>query len=74
MKNNIGSTDRLVRVVGGVVLAAVGLGILGELFGFGLGTTVGVVVTLLGIVLAATGVVRLCLVYRLLGIDTSGSR
>ena len=72
MRSNIGATDRLARIVVGIVLAAVGLATLGGLFG--LGTTVGAVATLLGVVLIVTGLVRVCLLYRLLGIDTSETR
>ncbi|GAA0681443.1 DUF2892 domain-containing protein [Natronoarchaeum mannanilyticum] len=72
MEHNIGSADRQTRVVVGAILAAVGLATLGGLLGFG--PTVGAVATLLGVVLVATGLVRICLLYRLLGIDTSESR
>jgi hypothetical protein len=72
MKSNIGVTDRVVRIAAGIALAAVGLASLGDLLGFGL--TVGAVLTLLGLVLVGTGVVRVCLLYRLIGVDTSGSR
>ncbi|MFY4813749.1 MULTISPECIES: YgaP family membrane protein [unclassified Haloarcula] len=72
MENNIGATDRLTRIAVGLGLAVVGLATLGGLLG--LETTVGAVVTLLGVVLVATGLVRVCLLYRLVGIDTSGSR
>ncbi|GGK71857.1 YgaP family membrane protein [Haloarcula sebkhae] len=72
IENNIGATDRLTRIAVGLGLAVVGLATLGGLLG--LETTVGAVVTLLGVVLVATGLVRVCLLYRLVGIDTSGSR
>lgn len=72
MKNNIGAGDRQTRLVVGVLLAAVGIASLGDVLG--LGTTVGTVLTLVGVVLVATGLVRVCLLYRLLGVDTSESR
>ncbi|USZ68502.1 DUF2892 domain-containing protein [Halorussus salilacus] len=72
MKSNIGATDRATRIAVGVAMAAVGVATLVGLLG--LGTTVGTVATLLGVLLALTGVVRVCLLYRLLGIDTSGTR
>jgi len=72
MENNIGITDRLVRIVAGIALAALGLASLGDLLGFGV--TVGAALTLLGLVLVGTGLVRVCLLYRLLGVGTSGSR
>ncbi|QDX39390.1 DUF2892 domain-containing protein (plasmid) [Salarchaeum sp. JOR-1] len=72
MEHNIGATDRLTRVVVGVSLAVIGLAAVGGLLG--LGSTVGAVLALLGLVLVGTGLVRVCLLYRLLGIDTSDSR
>ena len=72
MIDNIGAVDRRIRIGIGLGLAVVGLAALGGLLG--LGTMVGVVLTLLGLVLVGTGLVRVCLLYRLLGIDTSGSR
>jgi hypothetical protein len=71
MKSNIGATDRLIRIVVGLVLAAVGLATLGGLLEFG--TAVGALLTLLGVVFTATGLVRVCLLYRLFGLDTSES-
>jgi len=72
MEHNIGPSDRLTRIAVGLGLAVVGLATLGGLLG--LGTPIGAVATLLGVVLLVTGLVRVCLLYRLLGIDTSGSR
>ncbi|WP_135536829.1 DUF2892 domain-containing protein [Halostella pelagica] len=72
MKNNIGAADRRIRIGIGLGLAAVGVASLAGLLG--VGTVVGTVLTLLGLVLAGTGFVRVCLLYRLLGVDTSGSR
>ncbi|WP_276274241.1 YgaP-like transmembrane domain (plasmid) [Halobacterium sp. NMX12-1] len=72
MKNNIGAADSRIRIGGGLGLAAVGVASLGGLLG--VGTVVGTVLALLGLVLAGTGLVRVCLLYRLLGVDTSGSR
>lgn len=71
MKNNIGATDRRTRIVVGVGLTVVGLAAAGGLLG--LGTVVGTALTLLGLLLVGTGLIRVCLLYRLLGIDTSGS-
>jgi len=72
MKNNVGAVDRRTRLALGALLVAVGLASLGGVLG--LGTTVGTVLTLLGVVLVATGLVRVCLLYRLVGVDTSDSR
>jgi hypothetical protein len=72
MKSNIGAVDRRTRLVVGVALVAVGLASLGGLLS--LGTAVGTALALLGAVLVVTGLVRVCLLYRLLGVDTSESR
>jgi hypothetical protein len=69
MKNNIRVTDRRPRMAVGVVLAAVGLATLGGRPG--LGTAVGAVAALLGVVLVTTGVARICPAYGVLGVDTS---
>ena len=68
MENNIGSIDRIVRLVGGAVLAAVGIAALADLLHAG--TIVGAVATVVGIVFFATGLTRFCLLYQLLGVDT----
>lgn len=69
MENNIGTTDRQARIVVGLVVGLVGLATLGGLLE--LGTTIGAVLSVVGLILVGTGVVRMCLLYRLLGIDTS---
>lgn len=57
MKCNVGSTDRIIRIVIGL-----GIAIGGVIFESYWG--------LLGVVLIATGVFRFCLLYTLLGINT----
>ncbi|WP_135306098.1 YgaP family membrane protein [Haloarcula amylovorans] len=69
VKNNISATDRRARLVVGLALGLIGLATLGGLLE--LGTTVGVALSLLGFILVGTGLIRVCLLYRLLGIDTS---
>jgi hypothetical protein len=71
VKNNISATDRAVRVVVGLVVGVIGLATLGGLLG--LGATIGAALLLVGLILVGTGLVRVCLLYRLLGIDTSRS-
>jgi len=71
MEYNIGAVDRRIRIGVGVVLAAVGIATLGGLLE--LGAAVGALLTLLGVVLTATGLVRVCLLYRLFDIDTADS-
>ena len=69
MKNNIGATDGKTRIVFGLVVGLIGLATLSGLLG--LGTTIGAALFLVGLILVGTGLVRVCPLYRLLGIDTS---
>ena len=72
MKSNVGATDRNVRLPLGVLLVAVGVAVFaGPLE---LGPVVGVIALVLGAVLVGTGLTRVCLLYRLVGVDTSESR
>jgi hypothetical protein len=59
MKANVGGIDRILRIVGGLVLIALATTNVVSLWGFVVG----------GIVLA-TGVLRFCGAYTLLGINT----
>ncbi|MFA9417405.1 DUF2892 domain-containing protein [Natrinema sp. HArc-T2] len=68
MENNVGSVDRLVRLVGGAVLVAIGIASLAHILHAG--TIVGVIATLVGLVFFGTGLTRFCLLYQLLGVDT----
>ncbi|ELZ09117.1 hypothetical protein C479_12047 [Halovivax asiaticus JCM 14624] len=76
MEKNVGGTDRTMRLVVGSILALVGVAILAGWLGVGgtLGTGLGVLALLAGLVLLFTGVTQLCVVNRLLGIDTSRGR
>ncbi|UTF55218.1 YgaP family membrane protein [Natronosalvus rutilus] len=69
MVHNVGSSDSTVRVIAGALVAVLGAAIL---LGFlEAGALVGVVALVIGVVLVGTGLTRTCLVYRVLGIDTS---
>ncbi|MFD1562338.1 DUF2892 domain-containing protein [Haloarchaeobius amylolyticus] len=68
MQNNVGSVDRLVRLVGGAVLVAIGIASIVHILPAG--TIVGAIATLVGVVFFATGLTRFCLLYQLLGVDT----
>lgn len=69
MDQNIGSTDRIARAVLGALLAVVGIAGVGEFLA--VGTQIGILLTVIGVVLLGTAAVRLCLVYKLLGIRTT---
>ena len=63
MNANVGSTDKIVRVVlalGAVVLAFVA----------GIGSAMGIVLLVVGVVLAATALTGFCPIYRVLGMST----
>lgn len=63
MARNMGSLDRVVRLVAAVVL------VVGALLA-GAGTTLGVVLLVVAGVLAVTAAVGFCPLYRLLGLST----
>ena len=58
MKQNVGSTDRLIRIVLGLILAAVGFFNL-----FGVGGTLGIILGIIGLVLLVTGALSWCPLY-----------
>ncbi|QBK31581.1 YgaP family membrane protein [Roseitalea porphyridii] len=63
---NVGSTDRMIRIVTGIVLLAL-------FFVIEMGAW-GWLVALVGVVLLATGLMSRCALYSLLGIDTRGNK
>lgn len=74
MKENIGDQDRQVRVALGVILVALGgAGYSGTipLAGFAPQALTSIFLSVIGIVLVLTGYFRKCMLYRVLGVDTS---
>ena len=69
MEKNVGGFDRVWRLVGGGILVVVGLAALAGVVS--LGVIPAVVLTVLGAVFVATGVVQKCVINRLIGVDTS---
>jgi hypothetical protein len=67
MNPNVGGVDRVLRIAAGVVLLALTLTPGLQIFGAGL---LAWVAGIIGVVLVATGVVRICPLYSLLGINT----
>lgn len=65
---NEGLVDRIIRAVLAVVLLVLGLGPLGALRG----AVLGIVVSVIGLILAFTAATGFCLLYKLLGISTTG--
>ncbi len=63
---NVGSTDRIIRLVAGAALAAWGL------FGAGVTSGLGILALVVGIVFIATGLLNFCPIFKLLGINSSG--
>ena len=63
MTRNLSSTDRVVRLVAGVVAVAAALLV-------GVGTSLGVVLLVLAVLLLGTSAVGFCPLYRLLGLST----
>ena len=68
MEVNIGATDRLVRFALGIVLLAGGAAIVADMLAFGMAVGAGALVV--GAILVGTAAVRMCPVYRLVGIQT----
>jgi hypothetical protein len=67
MTANVGSTDKIVRLV--LAVLAIGLA-----FITGIGTAVGIVLLVVGVVLAATAFTGFCPIYRVLGLNTRAVR
>jgi len=68
LARNVGSVDKTLRLIAGLLLA--GWGILGA----GLSTVIGSVALIVGLVLVVTGLANFCPLFKLLGINTrSGS-
>lgn len=68
MEQNVGSTDRYVRIVVGLVLAVVGLaGFAGMVAA---GPIVAAILLVVGAVLLGTALTQRCLLYQPFGIDT----
>lgn len=63
---NIGSTDKKIRILTGVVFLAISFLVLG-----GLSTILGVLAIVIGAVLVVTALVNFCPAYKLLGIGTA---
>lgn len=68
MVRNEGVVDRVIRAVLAVLLLVIGLGPLGALRG----SAWGIVVAVIGLILAFTAATGFCLIYKLLGISTVG--
>ena len=67
MKANMGTTDRMIRVILAIVFAA--LYFTGTVTG-----TWGMVLVVLGGVFLATSVIRFCPLYTLMGLNTCGNK
>ena len=65
-KKNLGRTDRLIRLLGGVALALIGLFVLGGWQG----SSTGIDVTLLALWPLMTSIFGFCGIYTFLGIST----
>lgn len=66
MMANVGSTDKILRIIGGLVLLGISFIALG-----GLSTTLGIVAIVVSAVLIVTALVNFCPAYKLFGIGTA---
>lgn len=67
MTTNVGTADRVIRVVLAVVAAIVG-------FSVGAGSVLGIVLLVVAAVLLVTAAVGFCPLYRLVGLSTSKAK
>ena len=63
MKPNEGATDRIVRLILGVVLIIIGWSVLGN-------STLGVILDMIGLILVITGITGFCVLYKVFGMNT----
>ncbi|MEA1932655.1 YgaP family membrane protein [Halohasta litorea] len=68
MEPNVGGLDRIARLVGGLLVALVGIASVAGLLP--LGSAAGAGLTVVGAIVFGTGLTRQCLAYRLFGVDT----
>ena len=68
MKKNVGGFDRTWRLVGGTLLAIIGVAAL--VGAISIGTVLPILLVVFGVVFFATGVVQKCVINRLVGLDT----
>jgi len=61
---NVGSVDKIIRLVAGIALAAYGF------LGAGLSTTIGLIALIVGLVFIVTGLVNFCPLFKILGISS----
>ena len=64
LARNVGSTDKMIRLVAGVLLLALGI------FGIGLGGAGGILVSLVGVILLATGAMNFCPLFKAIGFSS----
>jgi hypothetical protein len=64
MKVNEGTTDRVIRVILGIILLAIGV------FEVGSAEVLGIVLIVVGLIILITGISGFCALYSLLGIKT----
>jgi len=63
---NVGSADKIIRIVAGLALVALTFTMLG-----GLSSTMGLVALVVGVVLILTALINFCPLYRILGLRTN---
>ena len=65
LTKNVGSIDKTIRLVAGLLLAAYAI------LGAGLSSTMGILALVVGVVLIVTGVVNFCPLFKILGISST---
>jgi len=64
LTKNVGSIDKTIRLVAGLLLAAYAI------LGAGLSSTMGILALVVGVVFIVTGVVNFCPLFKILGISS----
>lgn len=64
LARNVGSIDKIIRLVVGALLTV------WAFLGAGLGSVIGLVALVVGVVLIATGVINFCPLFKILGISS----
>ena len=65
LTKNVGSIDKTIRLVAGLLLAAYAI------LGAGLSSAMGILALVVGVVLIVTGVVNFCPLFKILGISST---
>ena len=67
MTQNVGSVDKIIRLVLGIILLALGI------FQLGIASLWGILAVIVGVVLIVTALIKFCPIFKILGINSNGN-